>query len=91
MERSEWIWGLYVLVVELLRFVGRVDRDSGGERSRGQSRSVSLCGAILLHVSAILWLSEWSMKIPNCVTQAVVAGSWNRLCMRSKSNYMSDG
>lgn len=90
MERSEWIWGLCVLVVALLRFVGGVGRD-GGERDIPESEQAGLL--VWCHPALCLCHStaDWPMKISNCVIWAVVVGSWNGICMRSKSNYMSAG
>lgn len=90
-ERSEWIWGLYVLVVQLLRLAGRVGRNSGGKRNlrvgAGMDLLVWSCPTLCIYHST----GEWSMKVPNWVVWAVEAGSWHGKLMRSKSNYMPVG
>lgn len=55
MERSKWIGGLCVLVVELLKLGGGVDKDSGGKRCLQVRAGVaSSCGSIALYASIIL-------------------------------------
>lgn len=55
MERSKWIGGLWVLVVELLKLGGDVDRDSGGKRClRVRAGVASSCGSITLYAPIIL-------------------------------------
>lgn len=57
MERSKLIGGLCVLVVELLKLGGGVDRNSGGKRClRVRAGVDSSCGSILLYASIILQL-----------------------------------
>lgn len=53
MERSKWIGGLCVLVVELFKLGGGVDRESGGKRClRVRADVASLCGCICsMHLS----------------------------------------
>lgn len=57
MEGSIWIGGLYVLVVELLKLGGGVDKNSGGKRClRVKAGVASSCGSILLYAFIILQL-----------------------------------